>query len=791
MKRMIAILSLTCCLVVLAQGAAAQSPAAPPHPLAPLPAAPWRTDFASFAPADDPAFLELPVALDSFLVLNYPNENLGHEESVWFGTDPDLGHIRAFLQWELPPIPGTYVGAAVYLPIGGTNEAQAMTGYAYRLFNLLSEESSPYWLGTEPYPFASFTAPAEIGWVHFDVTSQLQGWVYNFGIQLRGPESAQKTIKGMFSREAEPGSPVATLVIAYTPDETPPYCSLGALPPVSASTVNLSANCSDPDPHRSGVHSVTFQRRVNDGPWETFLTRGSDWWYTPVYGLRGGQTYAFRVQAEDWAGNLSTWTADAAAVTTIESIPPEIQPGSGFNDRWTTRSSSYYWQQNAITVYDPGSPSSGLGVSESYFLDTALGGWQKVADGAPVPWEVGHTYRFMLRAVDAAGNASEWFYYGPVTVAARYVRGAVSDADGVRVPGLPLRITPAPLNAPVIMSKDEFKAFMPGHDPLTLAAAAPQFYLFPRAGVAGGADDVYSANWTLYPVWNALVNGDFEAPWPTGWQVTGAVTAGQGPEGWSSRAAHLTAAGGPGLVELSQTITVPADMLYPLLSWWGMQRESSYPGEYAMWRVSVRGPDGNRVTVAERAIEPWYAPPMQAMAVDLSPWAGQLITVYFTLDPRGSTTADYWLDEAHISPRPLNAGVQLTADNTRPAAGSEVKFILRATNYRQFAVDAPIAVTWPAGWSFVSASVTPTASAADRVEFTLPLAAPDVYPYADSTQTVEIRLAAPATSAASLDQVRAALLDPLARLDYAPHDNTATVNLMVNGLPLWLPVIRR
>lgn len=756
-----------------------------PAPLTAIDPAPWRRDFSVGIASEEIAFLELPVVADSFMLMYRRSDNFGHEESVWFGTHPTLGPARAFLRWQLRPLPGTYVGAAVYLPIVGTNEPRAMTGYAHRMTMPWNEDSVPIH-DAEPTPFASFTVPAEPGWVYFDVSNEispLRLYYGTFDIQLRGPENEQTTLKGMFSREAEPGSPVATLVIAYRPDREAPRCSINPLPPLSAASFYLFVDCADSPNNASGIRSVEIHKRANDGPWELIQTLPPGARSVWVEKLRGGVKYAFRAIAEDEAGNRSTWTNDNAVVTTIETIPPVILPGPGFNVPCTTPQDSWYWSSNAIVMTDP-EPSSGASTGDLLYLDESVGIWQRHTESNPIPWQVGRRYRFMAQAIDGAGNLSNWFSFGPVTVADRFVNGEIADAYGAGLEALPLVITPTPCNPSVVTwGGGGFRTWVIGSHALTIAPLATQFILFPATTVPGTSGNIYHWSSNLYAKRNIVVNGSFDTQIGSVWEVTGPVVVAQAPFDWpGGQSLRFGESVARTSATLRQSLHIPADMYWPTLSWWGQPYETTYHENPAQFRVIVTDSEGVDETVAETKITAWYAPHIAPQAVDLRRWTGKRITLTFAFDPGSSTTAGYWLDEVRISPLPQSIGLSLEAVPTRPVANSVVTLNLKITNHRWNYAEVPIEVLWPDHWRFIGASETTTELVEGKATFAVTV---------HHTRLITLQLWASDTEAKVAAQISARLLDPIIASDYTPADNRATLTVIVDGHPTWLPVIAR
>lgn len=105
-----------------------------------------------------------------------------------------------------------------------------------------------------------------------------------------------------------------------TADAVQPTVSIGTLPHTSPAPITV--NWAGGDAGGSGFRSYDVQVKVgNGGNWVSWLNNTQD--TSATYAATSGQTYAFRVQARDNAHNLSNWTPDNQAVTTIEAWPPQ------------------------------------------------------------------------------------------------------------------------------------------------------------------------------------------------------------------------------------------------------------------------------------------------------------------------------------------------------------------------------------------------------------------------------------------------------------------------------------
>src|SRR5690606_9847596 len=96
----------------------------------------------------------------------------------------------------------------------------------------------------------------------------------------------------------------------------PPAAPLPATPP-APSTAKRSGRDNGP----STISSYDVQFRRDGGDWTDWLTGTTD--TTATKPGRGGATYAFRVRATDWAGNVEPWPATPDGVTTVEALAPQ------------------------------------------------------------------------------------------------------------------------------------------------------------------------------------------------------------------------------------------------------------------------------------------------------------------------------------------------------------------------------------------------------------------------------------------------------------------------------------
>lgn len=498
-----------------------------PAPLTAIDPAPWRSAGSAWtasAASEEPEFLEMRVADDTFIANRYPFDwrAFGNEQSVWFGRDPDLGWLWALLRFDRPTLPAgaRYLGAAIYLPIAGQEPVAELPVTAHAILSpwdggTVKWQERPY---VNPYPLASFTIGRELGWYWFDLSDAVRRW-YNdwdslsYGIALRSPESPGNVVKGMFSREAGDDKPVATLVVAYLPDRTPPTCAIQPLSPISSAPVIISFSCWD---EGSGVAMAEIQFRQQDGDWQTALQTipGPELSSVQVAGVRGGKTYSFRLRANDRAGNFSPWTSDGAAVTSIEATPPTLTV-SGVLPAWL-RAGAFPALQ--LSAQDPGPISSDPVEIEFASYHLATGVTQLTRDWGELTLLPGQRYALKARSVDRAHNTSPWIPLGTTTIYARLASGTVTDPQGQPMSGVALRSQPAAINQPTTDINGRFALYRADFGAFRVESAVPASVQVQQAAVASANDDVTGLSLRAGLRQQSIVNGDFNASLASGWQ---------------------------------------------------------------------------------------------------------------------------------------------------------------------------------------------------------------------------------------------------------------------------------
>ncbi len=529
--------ALICVLAILllagAVGVQAQEePTWQPEPLEALDPAPWLTAGNAWVAAtsdEEPQFLTARVADDAFVASQYPFDwhAFGNETSVWFGRDATLGQMWALLRFDQPTLPVgvRYLGATIYLPIVGQDPEADLPMTAHAILqgwmgSTVKWQEQPY---TETDPLTSFTIGKELGWYWFDISDVFWRWhsrqVNFWGVSLRGPESSGNVVKGMFSREAGQDKPVPTLVVAYLPDHTPPTCNMHALPSISPATVLVSWQCSD---DISGIEQVELAMRAQGQEWqlEGVFWRGQSEWPVKLEN-EGGRRYEFRVRAEDVVGNVSAWTPEGAAVTTIETTPPVTIARTA---EWLRSEEWQSFPNEFFETSDPGPVASGVARSERQFANDADDIWRNSDTYSGLPLTKGAYYRFRMRSIDLAGNVGEWAVTSPVGVYQRQVSGSVTDSTGQTLANLALQTMPAAMNVVKTNDAGQYLAYLANATPYTLTSSLPAFELT-FALIPASADDVGGLAHRLLGAPNAVNNGAFDAPFETGWTLGGGAAS--------------------------------------------------------------------------------------------------------------------------------------------------------------------------------------------------------------------------------------------------------------------------
>jgi hypothetical protein len=231
-------------------------------------------------------------------------------------------------------------------------------------------------------------------------------------------------------------------------------------------------------------------------------------------------------------------------------------------------------------------------------------------------------------------------------------------------------------------------------------------------------------------------------------------------------------------VAASQTVTIPADLPQPTLSWRYELGHLKTPSSGGRLRIGVASDTGwqELATLSESTAPVNW--------VDLSPWLGQTVTLTFRFAQHGDPTAWAWIDDVHLTGLPLNAGVSLTRGTEPVRAGENMTVYALLANRRAGDLLLQMEMTWPAGWALSEASMQPYEIGDGVAQFQVPVAQGDTAP-------LQITLQVPADTPRSGHSVTARLLPPEMDYDYTPDDNEAHTDFVVDGLQVWLPAVNR
>jgi fibronectin type 3 domain-containing protein len=198
---------------------------------------------------------------------------------------------------------------------------------------------------------------------------------------------------------------MTTPILPMAPDTTPPPAPTGlATSPRSSSQLNVSWNAPPDDP---GVLSYRLERCQGAGCTNFAQVANPAWVGLNDTGLASSATYRYRVRAVDQAGNAGPFSAIAGgttlggADTTAPSAPtgltPTVVSGSRIDLNWTASTDNV-----GVTGYRV---ERCQGATCTNFAQV---GTPTTTDYSNTGLMAGTTYRFRVRAADAAGNLSAY-----------------------------------------------------------------------------------------------------------------------------------------------------------------------------------------------------------------------------------------------------------------------------------------------------------------------------------------------------------------------------------------------
>ncbi len=507
-------------LPVLAGSAGAQGGGLPDPATDELGPAPWHADalrLQAASPGEDIIFSEHAITQDTYVASREPfdKQSFMSEKSVWVGTHAEMGDLRAELAVLPPQSPpgGVLISATLYLPFTGADHDAE-----FPLTVWWAKGWGVFWANQPPVvspPLGSLTIAEIPKWYSLDITAMTGDWYPSTGgsrtVELRGPETKWRAVRGMWAVDAGPDAPVPVVVAAFRPDRTAPVCHLAPLPDISTDAIVLHPNCSD---DAAGVAYVQYELSQNGGPWQSFASNPGDAYTFKGY---GGQTYAFRVRAFDKAGNVGAFQPEEGVSTTVESWPPVVQPVKMItyiraNSDSGTLVPPVFWMMDTAAV------QSGIKESKLAYADHADGVWHEFGSWSGLALEPGHTYTFWARAVDNAGNVSPWTTISVATAYLRLARGGLVDA-GSTVAGFPVHTLPQTLNVPVTDDLGHYELYLVSEAPHQILETLPGMRIEPplpagKADLTGQVQDFVVED-------DPVKNGGFDAPLPGTWDTTG------------------------------------------------------------------------------------------------------------------------------------------------------------------------------------------------------------------------------------------------------------------------------
>ncbi len=434
-----------------------------------------------------------------------------------------------------------------------------------------------------------------------------------------------------------------------------PLVSMSPHVPVqSAAGISIAwSGWMDPALRNDGDYRLFYDVQARDVTTTTWTTPAAD-----VEGLNGwtftgqaGHTYAFRARAVAHQPQMDNCTtcagvnhffvglyADPITVTVADNTPPSsavsplpaIEPSPAFAVSW---SGADNLSAPSALRYDIQVRDGANGAWTDWLTGTA-------ATSATFDGQAGHTYAFRSRARDEAGNL-EPVHAGAdasTTVALATITGTVRN----------LREQPQPFvlpsSSPFAMSNFSdlnggYTVYVTASNTYSLSFARSGYgVLPPEADVVNGSS-LGGADAVLPPAVNLVANGQFEAGNLSGWTAAGLTAPAVTATAHSGGGGALLSASGAGLdTSLQQTLFLSRTLAAPTLSYF--YRVSS--GSSAPFSVSVSASGLLSGTTPSIAAGVW-----QHRWLDLTPFAGQTITLTFALQPNG-VPSSVALDEVEI-----------------------------------------------------------------------------------------------------------------------------------------------
>lgn len=508
-----------------------------------------------------------------------------------------------------------------------------------------------------------------------------------------------------FNVEAWPASPDATTTV----DTRPPQTRVSGLPAESPGPFTVLWTGTDPG---SGLASYDVQVKDGaSGTWTNWKMGTSS--SSASYPGTGGHTYAFRSRGHDAVGNVEAWPSAADATTTVEALPPQSQ----------MRTLPVYARQGVTLAWSGGDHGGSRVANYDVQYRVGAGGtWTNFLMGtsntsAPFNGQLGQTHYFRVRARDTAQNVQPWPAGDGNTETTLYswaIAGKASDNRGAPLAGIAVATTPGALQSSVSDDSGAYAAYV-----------APNAATYSVDWSKGGYGDLPVTSFppasdaqvdiVLPPADNAIVNGGFETGiFGPAWTAAGTttpsiVTALRHTGGYaavlgSSQAEGSAAAPEAGDSTLAQTVAVGGAMQAPTLSFF-YQTNGLTPANGNRFEVEVVAGSGTSTLLTVQDSTAAWTPAW----IDLSPWAGQTITLRFKVLQAGASSALAHVDDVTAG----SAYPDLWVSQPRSAAlpGEQVELLLVYGNRGGVsASNVRITEQLPTGLTFLSADPPPAAT---------------------------------------------------------------------------------
>jgi Tol biopolymer transport system component/outer membrane protein assembly factor BamB len=366
----------------------------------------------------------------------------------------------------------------------------------------------------------------------------------------------------------------------------------------------------------AGVTAYDVQTRQPNSNWvDVATTAGAT---SMMYEGPDSGTTELRCRARDAAGNIASWANAPIASVTIDAARPQSQMtaerlvnGAQAAVRWSGTDSG-----------------SGLASYDVFVRDGTLGNWTRwlhnvTTTTTTFQGELGHTYYFQSQAKDKVGHQEPWQPAAKtaVTFYTQRLTGTVRDNRGGAAWAIP-QVQPSAAYTMPLAATGAYTLLLGTSGAYRLDVNSNGYGIFPSTTLTVTSDSTYDV--VLPPAANSVVNGGFETGDLAGWLTSGSdlsVTSGTRYAGnYALRFNPITTA----TLEASQLITIDVALHQPTLSFLYHVPTALGDGAFA---VNVTGLTSTEVLSTSAVTIGWQ----QAWA-DLSPYAGQVVTVTFRLN---------------------------------------------------------------------------------------------------------------------------------------------------------------